>query len=135
MRHFIRHYLEMVAAMFLGMFVLGLPAGWLLSALGTSWSQLSPPAMLTAMAVTMTVPMVGWMRVRGHDWQPCLEMTAAMLMPAGAAMALVWSTNAGMAPVMVIEHAGMLAFMLVAMVLRRDEYAGVAPRHSALAAA
>ena len=28
MRHFARHYVEMVIAMFAGMVVLGLPAGW-----------------------------------------------------------------------------------------------------------
>ena len=39
-RHFVRHYVEMVAAMFLGMAVLGLPAGWALSSLGSSWSEL-----------------------------------------------------------------------------------------------
>jgi hypothetical protein len=29
--HFIRHYIEMVVAMFLGMAVLGIPAGWALT--------------------------------------------------------------------------------------------------------
>jgi len=32
-RHFVRHYVEMVVAMFLGMLVLGVPAGWALVAL------------------------------------------------------------------------------------------------------
>jgi hypothetical protein len=68
-RRFVRHYAEMVAAMFLGMVVLGLPAGWLFSAFGTSWSKLSPGAMLLAMTVTMAVPMAAWMRYRGHTWQ------------------------------------------------------------------
>ena len=38
MRHFVRHYAEMVVAMFLGMAVLGVPAGWALVAAGSSWS-------------------------------------------------------------------------------------------------
>ena len=33
-RQFARHYAEMIAAMVLGMIVLGIPAGWLLGALG-----------------------------------------------------------------------------------------------------
>jgi hypothetical protein len=41
---FIRHYVEMVVAMFVGMAVLGLPAGWAMSAAGTGWSELRTDA-------------------------------------------------------------------------------------------
>ena len=73
-RHFVRHYVEMVIAMFLGMAVLGVPAG---RVLGDSAGM-----ELLGMGVTMTVPMVAWMRYRGHGRQPCLEMSASMLLPA-----------------------------------------------------
>ncbi len=125
-RHFIRHYVEMVIAMFLGMVVLGPPAEWLFGALGTSWSDLNdhaPAMMLFAMAVTMTVPMVAWMRYRGHAWRPNMEMAASMFIPTFAVMALLWAglvQDIGI--LMVIEHAAMLASMLAAMLLRRDEY-------------
>ncbi len=39
-RHFARHYLELLVAMFVGMAVLGLPVGLGLSALGMSSSEL-----------------------------------------------------------------------------------------------
>ena len=42
-RHFVLHYVEMVAAMFIGMFALYAPAGVLLSALGTSCWQPGRP--------------------------------------------------------------------------------------------
>ena len=126
-RHFVRHYAEMVAAMFLGMVVLGLPAGWLLGASGTSWSDLSPALMLFGMTVTMAVPMAGWMRYRGHAWRPNLEMTASMFLPTFVLMALLWTQVVeGMGVLMVVEHVAMLASMLVAMLLRRDEYSGAA---------
>jgi len=122
---FFRHYAEMVVAMFLGMFILGLPAGWLFSAVGTSWSRLSPAAMLFAMAVTMAVPMAAWMHYRGHTWRLNLEMVGSMLLPTVALMALLWARLvAGMGMLMVVEHAAMLSCMLVAMLLRRDEYSG-----------
>jgi hypothetical protein len=60
-RHFARHYLEMVAAMFIGMAVLWMPAREALGAAGLSSSELStdaPALLLSVMAVTMTVPMV-----------------------------------------------------------------------------
>src|SRR3954447_16282665 len=80
-KHLIRHYAEMVAAMFAGMAVLGVPFGWGLGAVGSSWTQLTdtaPALMFLAMATTMTVPMVGWMTYRGHDRRANAEMSAAM---------------------------------------------------------
>lgn len=134
--HFVRHYAEMVAVMFAGMFVLGAPAGLLLGAFGTSMSQLSPALMVFEMAVTMTVPMVAWMRWRGHTWRASIEMAAAMFGPAFALMGLLWSgAVAGLGIAMVIEHAAMLAFMLVAMLLRPDEYAGGAHHAGTMEAA
>jgi hypothetical protein len=65
-KHFIRHYVEMVVAMFAGMAVLGMPFGWLLGAAGSSWQELTdtaPALMFLAMATTMTLPMIGWMAV------------------------------------------------------------------------
>jgi hypothetical protein len=125
-RHFVRHYAEMVIAMFLGMAVLGLPAGWALGAAGTSWAQLNdeaPALMLLAMAVTMTVPMVAWMRYRGHGWRANTEMSASMFLPTFAVIGLLGAglvTDIGV--LMVAEHVAMLLSMLGAMLLRPAEY-------------
>ena len=122
---FIRHYAEMVAAMFLGMAVLGLPAGWALGALGSSWSQLNsdaPALMLLGMAVTMTVPMIAWMRYRGHGWRANAEMTASMVLPTFAAIGVLAAGVMSIGGALVIEHVAMLLGMLAAMLLRLDEY-------------
>src|SRR3954447_13175675 len=77
---FIRHYIEMVVVMFAGMIVLGLPGEAALKSLGSGSSVLShdaPAVVFLGMAATMTVPMVGWMRYRGHRWQPTFEMAAS----------------------------------------------------------
>ena len=123
-RRFFLHYAEMVAAMFIGMFALSKPADLLFSALGVSTSSQHPAMMLFSMGVTMTVPMVAWMRFRGHAWRPTNEMAASMLIPTFAAMALVGAGVMEGGPAMVIEHVVMLAGMLIAMVIRRDEYSG-----------
>jgi small-conductance mechanosensitive channel len=127
-RRFTRHYAEMVLAMVLGMAALGVPLGWGLGAAGTSWSALhedAPALMLLAMALTMTVPMVGWMRHRGHGWRAANEMSGAMLLPTAAVIGLL---GAGLVEdlgtLMVIEHVAMLASMLAAMLLRPAEYTG-----------
>ena len=117
-KHFIRHYIEMVIAMFVGMAVLGAPAGLVVNYDDTG-------QMIAAMAVTMTVPMAGWMRYRGHGWQPIAEMSTAMLVPAGGVLALLAGgvmTDVG--GLMAIEHVAMFGGMLAAMLLRRDEYTG-----------
>jgi hypothetical protein len=131
--HFIRHYVEMVVAMFLGMAVLGVPAGWALRAIGSSWSELNtdaPSLMLLGMAATMTVPMVGWMRYRGHDWRANAEMSASMVLPTFAAIAVL---GAGLVEavgtLLIIEHIAMLLAMLAAMLLRPAEYTRHHARH------
>jgi flagellar biosynthetic protein FliP len=127
-RAFARHYLEMVAAMLLGMIALGLPAAAALTAAGSSWSELredAPALALLLMAFSMTVPMVGWMRHRGHAWRPCADMSAAMLGPTLAVIALLAAglvTDVGI--LMTVEHVVMLPSMLAVMLLRRDEYSG-----------
>ena len=75
---FTRHYLEMVAAMLLGMVTL-YPL-WLLATDGAadgSWVHRTEVE-LVAMATAMTVPMVLWMWRRGHRARPTVEMAVAM---------------------------------------------------------
>ena len=134
-RHFVRHYLEMVAAMFLGMVVLGMPAGWALAAAGVSTSELTrdaPSLMLLGMAVTMTVPMVGWMLHRGHGLRASAEMSASMLVPTFAAIALLEAgVMTDVDTLLVVEHVAMLVGMLAVMLLRPDDYAHHGPHAEA----
>ena len=123
---FIRHYVEMVVAMFAGMVVLGMPAGWALQAFGSSTSELTdtaPALMLLGMAVTMTVPMVAWMRYRGHGWRANTEMAASMVLPTFAAIGvLAAGVMTDIGTLFAVEHLAMLLGMLAAMLLRLDEY-------------
>src|SRR4051794_30658290 len=125
-RHLFRHYAEMIVVMMLGMGVLGLPSGWALDAAGSSWSALrsdGPALLLALMALTMAVPMLAWMRLRGHAWQPTLEMCAAMVVPTLAAIALLAATVVrDVGTLLVIEHAAMFTGMFAVMLARPDEY-------------
>src|ERR687889_962944 len=81
---FARHYVEMVAAMFLGMGILYVSGVVALGAAGVSSAELHqdlPAAMLLGMGVAMTLPMVAWMRYRGHGRRPSAEMAASMVIP------------------------------------------------------
>jgi hypothetical protein len=75
------------------------------------------------MGVSMTVPMVAWMRYRGHGWQVTTEMAAAMVVPTLAAMT-VFGTGLvdDFGAVMLGEHVVMLLAMAGAMLARPSEY-------------
>jgi hypothetical protein len=138
-RHFIRHYAEMIVAMFAGMLVLGLPAVAALGAFGVSPTELradAPAPLLLGMGVTMTIPMVAWMRHRGHGWARSNEMAASMMIPTAGVVALLAAgpvTEIG--TLLAIEHVVMLPSMLLAMLLRRDEYSHGHHGHRASASA
>src|SRR3954447_21916320 len=130
---FIRHYVEMVVVMFAGMLVLGLPGEAALHAIGSGTSELretAPATVFMGMAATMTLPMVAWMRYRGHTWQPTLEMAASMIIPTLAAIALLAAGAMGFDALMGLEHVAMLLGMLLAILLRVDESAGHHHRHA-----
>ena len=125
-RQFARHYVEMVVVMFVGMTVLAIPAGLALGVVGSSWSELqyeAPAAMLLLMAATMTVPMAAWMRRRGHGWRPTNEMSASMIVPTLAVIALHGvGLMSDVGTMLAVEHVAMLAGMFAVMLLRPEEY-------------
>jgi hypothetical protein len=88
---FWRHFLEMIAAMVVGMIATG---AIFVSIVGLkSWDEVTtqyPTQALLAMAVGMTVPMVGWMLHRGMGWRNSYEMAAAMVLPVIPFLCLVW---------------------------------------------
>jgi len=119
LKHFLRHYGEMVLAMFLGMAILGLPVDRIMSSVGAD----SDAFMFLGMATTMTVPMVGWMIYRGHGWRANTEMSASMFVPAFAVVGALTTgilTDTGV--LMLVEHVVMLLAMAGVMLLRPEEY-------------
>ena len=88
---FWRHFLEMLAAMAVGMIATG---AIFLSAVGLkTWDQVTlqyPTQALLAMAAGMTIPMVAWMLFRGMGRRNSAEMAAAMVLPVVPFLWLVW---------------------------------------------
>jgi hypothetical protein len=118
-RPLVRHYLEMVVAMFAGMLVLGA----LRSALGLTVAFATHPGTsYLLMATDMALGMAAWMRFRGHGWGCTVEMCAAMYVPA-LLLPLVWSGVLGAMAFMVLAHVAMLVGMLAVLVRRRGELA------------
>jgi flagellar biosynthetic protein FliP len=113
---FLRHYVAMVVAMMAGMMLVGGPLRGILAGAGY-WAVLDRGSDLSLllMYASMTLPMVAWMRHRGHSWRQATEMTAAMVVPAALLVGLdrrLWGPS----------HLAMLLGMLALMLCRRQEY-------------
>jgi flagellar biosynthetic protein FliP len=111
---FTGHYVEMVAAMIIGMMALGAlwPAAWL--------ERADVDAIV--MATNMTVAMVLVMALRRHSWPRIAEMSAAMYLPFLALLVPYWLGAISGTALMVAGHVIMFPLMLAAMVWRRAEY-------------
>ncbi|MET8340611.1 hypothetical protein ABZV14_35245 [Streptosporangium canum] len=120
---FFRHYLEMIAAMFVGMAVLGAAVRAGLALAGLEFPA-RPEAAALEMAVDMSAGMIVWMRYRGHGWAATLEMAGSMIVPALALFPLLWTGVITGDALLVLEHVVMLPLMLLVMLRRRDEYGG-----------
>jgi flagellar biosynthetic protein FliP len=107
---FAGHYLEMVAAMAVGM--MALAPLWRLA-----WPGLAarPDLETLTMVLDMTVAMALWMRVRGHGWRHIARMCVAMDLGFVVVLPAYWL---GVLPAEAMEglgHGLMLVLMALAM--------------------
>lgn len=124
LRRFAVHYLEMVIAMVAGMAILGPVEVLMLESVG--WSSALDRAGVNAlvMATNMTVAMAGWMRFRGHTMKPIIVMSAAMYLPVLLLLVPLWRGAITEGTFDLGVHVLMLLGMLLAMLLRLEEYTG-----------
>ncbi|WP_106400246.1 hypothetical protein [Actinocorallia populi] len=127
-RHFFRHYLEMIAAMLVGMAVFGALVRGALVLVGLEFPADRPELTLLEMSFDMTAGMTLWMRYRGHGWPATLEMAASMIVPALVLLPFLWLDMLTGDTAMLLEHVLMLPLMLLVMLRRREEYG--APAHA-----
>jgi hypothetical protein len=123
---FLRHYLEMVAAMLVGMVVLGAALRGVLALAGLRYPTRYPELPALEMAVTMSAGMAAWMGHRGHGRASILEMVGAMFAPAVALIPLLWLGAIGGDDLLALEHLAMFPLMFLVMLRRRAEYGGSA---------
>ena len=123
---FLRHLAEMIVVMLLGMCVLGAAWGAIHeivfgSAFADAWRDYVGLAAF-AMAFNMTVPMVLWMRYRGHSWERGGEMAIAMNLPLLPLLLLYAADLIPAQAVLGLQMMLMIPAMVLAMLYRRDEY-------------
>lgn len=129
-RAFARHFFEMLAAMVVGMAVLGGAVSLVFWLLGQG-DLLNPvPVRTILMATDMSIGMGLWMRHRGHAWSRVAEMSAAMYAPFLVLLGPYSAGLIGPGPVMGGGHLLMLVSMLAAMLPRYAEYSHDHRAHS-----
>lgn len=124
-RHFVRHLVEMIVAMMIGMAALGAlwRAIFAVCNVDASNFQLRHAAFVgLVMAFDMTVPMVLWMRHRGHNWARGGEMAGAMFVPTLLLIGLLQLGAVSGDSLIGLQHALMLPAMLLVMFWRLNEY-------------
>src|SRR5512135_3197313 len=120
---FWQHFLEMFAAMWIGM-AAGKPVFLAITGLSSTRqaSDLYPAQSVFSMGLSMTVPMVAWMLLRGHGWRNSAEMAAAMLVPAIPFIILCSLHVLGGGPANGVYMMLSTLAMIGLMVYRRDVY-------------
>jgi hypothetical protein len=122
-RTFVLHVAEMLLVMFVGM---GVFSGLLAAALalaGTSMMDASIEVHTLVMGFNMTLPMVLWMRYRGHGARDNAEMAGSMIVSTLAAIALSLVGVLAEDSVMLVQHVVMIPAMIGVMLWRYDHYA------------
>lgn len=133
--NFARHFFEMCISMcaggaILSLIVFGVPALIWASNLREQFPALG----LILIAILLTLPMAAWMRFRGMEWRPIVEMSAV---PIGLAILLVGLAWFGVASESTLQitfgsFCGISCVgMFVVMLFRLDLYTGRTGHHMA----
>ena len=114
----VRHYFEMVAAMVVGMVVMGLVHDLV-------WPSLTERADIGAlvMATDMALGMSAWMRFRGHPWLGIAEMSASMYVPFVVLLVPFWTGFIDGGDLMIWGHIAMFAAMALVVFARPAQFA------------
>lgn len=120
-RQFVRHYLEMVVAMFVGMVVLGLGVEWIVTATGAGGVEDAIEGPVTSailMCGYMVAGMAAWMAHRKHTVRQNVEMNLAMVSPMAVLVPLEMAGVVDGHGLMVWLHVLMLGSMWLYMLWR-----------------
>jgi hypothetical protein len=134
--NFARHFLEMCVAMCAGGAILALlifGAGPTLFG-GPNLREQFPELSLLTIAVILTLPMAAWMRFRGMEWRPIVEVS---VVPIGLAIVWIGAAGSGLVPsnTLQVEFGQFCGIscvgMFVVMLFRLDLYTGRTGHHMA----
>lgn len=119
-RHSVLHLGEMFLAMMIGMAALDAVFSGILTVAGISYADVvddAPTAVALILMFNMTVPMLLWMRMRGHETSEVSEMSVAMVVVGAMTVFLLWLAVIDAAAICGVECGLMIPAMVAAMLL------------------
>jgi hypothetical protein len=119
-RRSVWHLGEMYLAMLFGMAALDAVVNAILGLAGSSYDDLvetAPAAVALIPMFNMTLPMLLWMRVRGHEASEVSEMGVAMVVVGATTVFLLWLSVIDSAAICGVECGLMIPAMVAAMLL------------------
>jgi hypothetical protein len=119
-RHSVLHLGEMFLAMMIGMAALDAVFNGILTVAGISYVDVvddAPTVVALILMFNMTVPMLLWMRIRGHEASEVSEMGVAMAVVGATTVFLLWLSVIDAAAICGVECGLMLPGMVAAMLL------------------
>jgi L-lactate permease len=120
--NFGRHYVEMCIAMCIGVALTNVLLRGAMGVWGADLRQEWPGLSLLVISIGITLPMAAWMRFRGMESRPILEMSAAGIV---AVMVAAWFGVISASDVAVGTESGVACVaMFAAMLFRLDMYTG-----------
>lgn len=121
-RRFALHYVEMLAAMGLGMLLFHPLFGLVADATGWAGTYARDDVSAMVMATSMVIGMSLWMWFRTCSRAAIVEMAAAMYLPFVVLLVPLWLGVISGGFLMLVGHLLMLGTMFLAMLYRRSEY-------------
>ena len=128
--HFLIHFLEMCLSMCIGGIALNFVFFWGSS---TNWLCKLLPALsgvsTLVIAILLSVPMVGWMRFREHEWRPTLEMASTTPIVGILLVISAWTGLISTSSMLPLQKALACPVMFIPMLLRLNLYSGSHASH------
>jgi hypothetical protein len=122
---FVLHYLEMCAVMCVGGLVLSVLFFGAAGLLGyTDLPQRFPELSVLVIAINLSVPMAAWMRFRGMDWRPTLEMAGSTMVVGLLLIAAYWLDIIPKTSLIEVQTSLACPVMLAVMLFRFRLYSG-----------
>ena len=95
----------------------------------TNLPQTAPELSVIVIAINLTVPMAAWMRYRGMDWQPTLEMAIPTMATGLLLVAAYWLDVVAKGSLVEIQTSLACPVMLAVMLLRFRLYSAPHAAH------
>jgi hypothetical protein len=130
--YFLWHFLEMCLVMCIGGITINVLFFGLAARLGfPNLFEKFPQFSLLLVGVNLSIPMIAWMRFRGHEWRPTLEMASTSIILPVLLIGATWLSLIPESSQLPLLKKLVCPVMLIPMLFRLDLYTAHHAQHHA----